>query len=523
MNQRLEQLRRRNNPIGTIGPILERIPMIKGDKGEPGSAVVGPQGPQGEPGNTPIKGEDYFTPQEIDEITALIQSRVKPGVPGKDGKSGATPVRGLDYWSKQDQEAIIRDVLSRIPKPKSTDVDYNKIVADAVAKALASKTLKIENVDGLGKTLGSLTQYLKRGGFRGGGGHVVAGTNISVTANADGSQTVSSTAVGGGQVNSVVAGTGISVNSTDPANPIVSATGGGTGTVTSVGSVDASVTVTNATTTPDLAVAKAPKWSTARTLAGNSVDGSANVPFANKFLVQGTADAGLSGAQFLGALGTGIVKNTTTTGVLSVAVAADFPTLNQNTSGNAATVTTNANLTGPITSSGNATTIASQTGTGTKFVVDTSPTLVTPALGVATATSINGVTIPSATDTAALLGTAQTYTATQTEKQVVWSNNAITAVANAATVPITSRLNTVTNNSAATLTITMATASAVDGQLAMVRVLDFSAAAQTLTWVNTENSLVSVPATSNGSTTLPSTVGFQFNGSTSKWRCIAAA
>jgi len=53
------------------------------------------------------------------------------------------------------------------------------------------------------------------------------------------------------------------------------------------------------------------------------------------------------------------------------------------------------NLTGPITSVGAATTIASQTGTGTKFVVDTSPTLVTPVLGVATATSINGTTIPS--------------------------------------------------------------------------------------------------------------------------------
>jgi hypothetical protein len=53
------------------------------------------------------------------------------------------------------------------------------------------------------------------------------------------------------------------------------------------------------------------------------------------------------------------------------------------------------NLTGPITSVGNVTSIASQTGTGTKFVVDTSPTLVTPVLGVATATSINGTSIPS--------------------------------------------------------------------------------------------------------------------------------
>ena len=67
------------------------------------------------------------------------------------------------------------------------------------------------------------------------------------------------------------------------------------------------------------------------------------------------------------------------------------------------------NLTGPITSVGAATSIASQTGTGTKFVVDTSPTLVTPVLGVATATSINATTIPSTktlvvtTDTLAVL------------------------------------------------------------------------------------------------------------------------
>jgi hypothetical protein len=76
------------------------------------------------------------------------------------------------------------------------------------------------------------------------------------------------------------------------------------------------------------------------------VDGSANVAFANKFVVQGTADAGLSGAQFLGSLGTGILKNTLTSGVLSIAIVSDFPTLNQNTtgssgscSGNSATVT----------------------------------------------------------------------------------------------------------------------------------------------------------------------------------------
>lgn len=46
----------------------------------------------------------------------------------------------------------------------------------------------------------------------------------------------------------------------------------------------------------------------------------------------------------LSGLATGILKNTTTTGAPSIAVAADFPTLNQNTSGSAATLTTGRTL-----------------------------------------------------------------------------------------------------------------------------------------------------------------------------------
>jgi hypothetical protein len=74
---------------------------------------------------------------------------------------------------------------------------------------------------------------------------------------------------------------------------------------------------------------------------------------------------------------------------------------------------TNADLTGVITSSGNATSIASQTGTGTKFVVDTSPTLVTPNIGVATGTSLAaalngslGATTPSTVQTIDSVGAA---------------------------------------------------------------------------------------------------------------------
>lgn len=47
------------------------------------------------------------------------------------------------------------------------------------------------------------------------------------------------------------------------------------------------------------------------------------------------------------------------------------------------------NLTGPITSIGAATSVASQTGTGSTFVMNTSPTLVTPVIGAATGTSLS--------------------------------------------------------------------------------------------------------------------------------------
>jgi hypothetical protein len=53
------------------------------------------------------------------------------------------------------------------------------------------------------------------------------------------------------------------------------------------------------------------------------------------------------------------------------------------------------NLTGPITSVGPATSVAAQTGTGSTFVMQASPTLTTPNIGVATATSVNGTTIPA--------------------------------------------------------------------------------------------------------------------------------
>ena len=151
-------------------------------------------------------------------------------------------------------------------------------------------------------------------------------------------------------------------------------------------------------------------------------------------------------------------------------------------------------------------------GTGA-YVRATSPTLTTPALGVATATSvaIGGAALGSGPSTLSVTGA------------ILYTNTAVTVTSNAGTVPVTGRLFTFTNSSAGTMAITLTTTNATDGQMTIVRIYDFSAAAQTIGWTNTENSTVTAPTTSNGSTTLPLTVGFMYNSATSKWRCIASA
>jgi len=198
----------------------------------------------------------------------------------------------------------------------------------------------------------------------------------------------------------------------------------------------------------------ATKWSSAVNLAGNSVDGSAAVAFANKFIVQGTVDAGLSGAQFLGALGTGILKNTTTTGVLSIAVAGDFPTLNQNTTGsagsvaNALTFSTGLTLDSGTTFTGAAARSVSlatvgTAGTYTKVTTDaygrvssgTTLSATDIPASLTSTTSVNGTTIPSS-------ATLLTSTSTASALTSVGSLNGLTI---AATQTVSMGGNKITN------------------------------------------------------------------------------
>jgi hypothetical protein len=151
----------------------------------------------------------------------------------------------------------------------------------------------------------------------------------------------------------------------------------GSGTVTSASVVSANGfagTVATATTTPAITLTT----SITGVLKGNGTALSA-------------ATSGTDYSAGTSALATGIIKSTTTTGALSIAVAADFPTLNQNTTGSAATLTTPRAIYGNnFDGSAGLTQIIASTygGTGNGFTKFTGP-----------ATAEKTFTLPNATAT----------------------------------------------------------------------------------------------------------------------------
>ena len=210
---------------------------------------------------------------------------------------------------------------------------------------------------------------------------------------------------------------------------------------------------------------------------------------------------------------------------------------------NTTKLATTAFVTAAIGSPGSVTTVSVVSANGLAGTVATATT--TPAITLSTTiTGIlkgNGTAISAAsagTDYLAPTGSGSGLsgiptsvsntdgfaTVTPTTGAVVVSRPASTTVSvtsNAGTVPVTAARAIFTNSSAATMAITLATSGATSEQPLIVVIYDFSAAAETIGWTNTENSTVSVPTTSNGSTTLPLTVGFLFNSQTTKWRCVA--
>jgi hypothetical protein len=244
-------------------------------------------------------------------------------------------------------------------------------------------------------------------------------------------------------------------------------------------------------------------------------------------------NGGLGGGEVIPPQSTGTVASITSTGGTITVTNSGGPTVNLEVSGS-----------GDVLSVfGRVGVVTAQNGDYTVIQVTGAAPLASPALtGTPTAptaaalTSNTQLATTAYTDSAVAVETAArvaaealkapiaspTFTGVVTAPQINESVDALTVAAQAVTVPITAGNVTVTNNAALGVTITLTVAGAVDGQKLTLRFYDFSNVAQNLTLVGTENSKTSVPAQSNGSTTIPTILGFIFNGVTSKFTCVAA-
>ncbi len=182
------------------------------------------------------------------------------------------------------------------------------------------------------------------------------------------------------------------------------------------------------------------------------------------------------------------------------------------------TSATNTHVSTKLTVNATGCTVTSDTGFSSDLTVTSGTVTTRTGLTINDATGAGTLTNQYGLDIPAMTKGATTNVGIRCTPALVFPPTVCTCTSNAATVPVSCSHAKITNSSAATLTITLATTGAIDGQEVRVRVFDASAATQTISFTNSETGKAGAPPTPTlGSTTIPTTYKFRYNSGTSKW------
>ena len=110
-----------------VNGVWQTVPAIKGDpgpKGNPGEqGIPGPKGEDGAPGAAFTY--DMFTTEQLAALKGPKGEKGDPGIQGPQGEpgtNGTAPVKGVDYYTEADKQEMVQLVLAAIPSAE--EVNY---------------------------------------------------------------------------------------------------------------------------------------------------------------------------------------------------------------------------------------------------------------------------------------------------------------------------------------------------------------------------------------------------------------
>lgn len=103
-----------------VNGVWQTVPAIKGTDGKPGT-----QGKPGVDGFSPVAKVETITNGATITITdknGTTTATILNGAKGDPGTNGTTPVKGVDYYTDADKQEMVQLVLAAIPSAE--EVNY---------------------------------------------------------------------------------------------------------------------------------------------------------------------------------------------------------------------------------------------------------------------------------------------------------------------------------------------------------------------------------------------------------------